>query len=1527
MYKSFTIFTFFTLQLLSFVSSAQPANNTCATAQVIVPSSTCSNIVGTLSTAQNNGSAPSCGTAGQDVWYQFIAPSENIYIQLALNSSDLGFEIYQNTCNSSPIHCVNFVGANSVEKALFNDLNAGSTYFVRVFRPSPSGGLFFDICIQSIPEISNNICSNAQTIIPQSTCVNIPGTFSGSSMSTTSPNCASDATQDVWYQFLATSSTNLISLTASSGLNHGFEIYEGSCSGIMLHCVNNTGINAAETGIFNDFNIGTSYFIRAFNTSEILSNANFNLCVQSIPAPQNNNCSDAEILTPELSLVYTAGTFAGSSSTSLTQACNSTINQDVWYQFTATSETNSVVFQNLLSIEIGIEIFEGSCSGNILNCVFPYLTPSSSGVSDGLFNNYTVGNVYYIRVFNAQANLSISNFAICLRSYPTPGNNDCSSPQPLNINGMFCTYVSYNFAGSNSNADTPDCFSNTLQDLWYSFSPSSTTILLESGIGYEIYPVSCSGTPLYCNTQGQGTTTYLNGFIPGTTYYLRLFSTNPQLIAASFNTFFCIKSLAPPSNNSCSNAQWITPNTNNCPNITGTFSGATMALAPPSCAPNASQDVWYRFTASAETNHIYVSHYENANRGFEIYEGSCNGPVLHCVDATSSGPEFGLFNNFNIGTNYYIRIFNASSELTNTEFNICVQAIAEPMNNDCSCPINLIPNPSCMPLISTLGGSSMSSISTSCTSTASQDIWFQFVATQSNMSINISSSSYIVQGTVDFGLEIFESICFSTPLLCVNNSLGSLGESLSYNEFIEGNTYYVRVFNTLETLSAHNVSICVIGAAPYVCTPAISISSTSGTGFCLGEEVMFTANAVNGGTNPEYQWQVNGVNVGTNSGVFSSSELTSGAVVTCLLTSNALCANNSPISSNQVTMNTLNGITPTFSQVSSFCTGASIPALPTNSQNGISGTWSPAINNQQTTTYTFTPSVGSCVPVATMTIEINEIMTPSFTPVGPFCAASAIPPLPTTSLNNISGTWSPALNNQQTTTYTFTPSPGNCSSSSTMTIVINPNTTPSFTQVGPFCVGAAISPLPTTSVNNISGSWFPAINNQQTTTYTFTPSSGDCISSQTMTIVINQNTIPSFTQIGPFCPNATIAPLPTTSLNNISGTWSPALNNQETTTYTFTPNVGSCATSAAMTVEIDNNIVAAFDPVGPFCIGASIAPLPTASLNNLSGTWSPAINNQQTTTYVFTPNPGECSVIPVSMTIEINDNNTPTFTQVGPYCSGSSIPPLPTTSLNNIAGSWSPAINNQQTTTYTFTPNSGSCGVTTTMTISINLNVPSSFTQIPTYCQGAAIPPLPTTSLNNISGTWSPDINNQETTTYTFTPLSGQCGLSSTQTITILNSPVVSLTVNGANLVASGGFNSYSWTFNGNTIAGNTSSTVELSENGIYEVTVTNSSGCSGSASFNHQTASLEQITWSNSVSIYPNPSEGFTFIEIESAKQTQLNLKIYDLQGKILLDGTLHVQTGNQLFQIDLSQMSAGLYLILLSDDEDISLHRLVVQ
>lgn len=134
-------------------------------------------------------------------------------------------------------------------------------------------------------------------------------------------------------------------------------------------------------------------------------------------------------------------------------------------------------------------------------------------------------------------------------------------------------------------------------------------------------------------------------------------------------------------------------------------------------------------------------------------------------------------------------------------------------------------------------------------------------------------------------------------------------------------------------------------------------------------------------------------------------------------------------------------------------------------------------------------------------------------------------------------------------------------------VAFNPPILPAFNPVSAICSGSLLNPLPAISTNGIVGVWSPVFNNIVTSTYTFTPNSGQCASTTTLTITITPPVIPTFTPIPPLCAGS-LSPLPTTSINGIVGTWSPLFNNYFTTTYTFIPNVGQCAQIATMTIII-----------------------------------------------------------------------------------------------------------------------------------------------------------------------------------------------------------------------------------------------------------------------------------------------------------------------------------------------------------------------
>jgi gliding motility-associated-like protein len=538
-------------------------------------------------------------------------------------------------------------------------------------------------------------------------------------------------------------------------------------------------------------------------------------------------------------------------------------------------------------------------------------------------------------------------------------------------------------------------------------------------------------------------------------------------------------------------------------------------------------------------------------------------------------------------------------------------------------------------------------------------------------------------------------------------------------------------------------------------------------------------------------------------------------------------------------------ITPTFTQVAPICNGGTF-TLPTSSINGISGMWSPAINNTTTTTtYTFTPTTGQCATTATMSVTVNQPVTPTFTQIAQICNGGSFT-LPLTSNNSITGTWSPAVNNTTTTTYTFTPATGACATTATMTVSVGPPVTPTFTQVAPICSGGSFT-LPTTSLNGINGTWSPAVNNTVTTTYTFTPAAGACATTTTMSVTVNPNITPTFTQVAAICSGGSFT-LPTASLNAINGTWSPAVNNTATTTYTFTPTAGTCATTATMSVTVNQPVTPTFTQVAPICNGGTIS-LPTTSNNSITGTWSPAVNNAATTTYTFTPTAGQCATT-ATMTVTVNQPVTPTFPSAGPFCLNDVLPQvmLPTTSLNGINGTWNPGMLSTATAgtfTYTFTPDASECALPYSMTVTVNDPIVPTFNQLAPLCSGANFT-LPTTSTNSISGSWSPAINNMATTTYTFTPNAGICATTATMTVEIgaqilpsfvpdVTTGCIPLTVNFTNTSANSV--NCSWNFgNGTSQAGCGPVSATFTSAGCYDITltVTDINGCSGTLTANN---------------------------------------------------------------------------------------------
>ncbi|MCB0583440.1 MAG: immunoglobulin domain-containing protein, partial [Phaeodactylibacter sp.] len=80
-------------------------------------------------------------------------------------------------------------------------------------------------------------------------------------------------------------------------------------------------------------------------------------------------------------------------------------------------------------------------------------------------------------------------------------------------------------------------------------------------------------------------------------------------------------------------------------------------------------------------------------------------------------------------------------------------------------------------------------------------------------------------------------------------------------------------------------------------TVQVEASATAG---CQGEAVVFTATPTDAGTDPQFEWQVNGQPAGENSATFTATGLDDEDRVVCILTSREVCTANNPAVSDEI---------------------------------------------------------------------------------------------------------------------------------------------------------------------------------------------------------------------------------------------------------------------------------------------------------------------------------------------------------------------------------------------------------------------------------------------------------------------------------------------------------------------------------------------------------------------------------------------------------------------------------------------------
>jgi len=248
-------------------------------------------------------------------------------------------------------------------------------------------------------------------------------------------------------------------------------------------------------------------------------------------------------------------------------------------------------------------------------------------------------------------------------------------------------------------------------------------------------------------------------------------------------------------------------------------------------------------------------------------------------------------------------------------------------------------------------------------------------------------------------------------------------------------------------------------------TPSVVITPNPASA-CAGGLITFTAMPTNGGSIPVYQWQVNGVNAGTNASTFTLSAI-AGQQVDVVLTSNAGCITASTAHSNTVTVTI--SPTPTLSIIHGNATvcPTSPATVVVSGSAGSTFSWTPSaglnVTNNDTViatnaalgiyTYHVICSLGTCTTTASVNITVASNFTISTTTSPTICPKQA-------AYLSVTGgsawTWTPATNlscttcqhpiatPSTTTVYTVTATNGGCTSIATQTVVVSPSATALF---------------------------------------------------------------------------------------------------------------------------------------------------------------------------------------------------------------------------------------------------------------------------------------------------------------------------------------------------------------------------------------------------------------------------------------------------------------------------------------------------
>jgi Secretion system C-terminal sorting domain len=311
------------------------------------------------------------------------------------------------------------------------------------------------------------------------------------------------------------------------------EIYKGNCNNpSLIFCSTDLPYSSYYGAKLDGLTIGNTYFIRIYSLSSLTSEEGiFSVCVTTPYSLANDPCEGAIDLpvNPSADCVQSTKGNNYDACASVFPSCIGYADDDVWYKFTALSDSHIIRVDSTTVFDLVVQLFKGTCNALIPSkCI----DNTTSGAEQATVSGLIPGSVYYLRIHSKKfAYWNRGKFRICIT---TPLQNDnCTTPTPLTVSPTCANPLVQNSSTATPYALLPHCAGEPDDDLWYTFvatAPTQSIVIGASPNDYtaviEVFKGNCLGTFVGCkaNTLGDTIFTYtLNALITGTKYYVRVF--------------------------------------------------------------------------------------------------------------------------------------------------------------------------------------------------------------------------------------------------------------------------------------------------------------------------------------------------------------------------------------------------------------------------------------------------------------------------------------------------------------------------------------------------------------------------------------------------------------------------------------------------------------------------------------------------------------------------------------------------------------------------------------------------------------------------------------------------------------------------------------------------------------------------------------------------------------------------------------------------------------------------------------------